>query len=99
MPPAYLKSFRIQDIDLPEKDYGSREELINIVSITVFDLLAKDMEKLMSILYRLDVDETRFKKVLSSSDPSAVHLKVAELIVDREIKKMETRKKFRSKPH
>ncbi len=99
MPSPDLKSFRIPDIDLPEKDYRSREELINIVSITVFDLLAGDMEKLMSILYRLDVDEARFKKALASSDPSAVHMKVAELIVDREIEKLETRKKFRSKPH
>ena len=63
-----------------------REMLIERIDF----LLDHDFGKLISILYRVDVDETRAKSALSSSDkkPSEV---LTDLIIARQMEKAVTR--------
>jgi hypothetical protein len=54
-------------------------------------LLDHDFEKLLNMLYRIDVNEQKAKEAFADLNPS---MKLAELIIAREIKKVETRKKY-----
>jgi hypothetical protein len=76
-----------------------REEFIEKLSEVIKDLLANNMEKLLSALYRIDVDERKFKLTLAGSAPEEVHLKIAELVFERELEKQKYRKSHRSGPH
>jgi hypothetical protein len=58
-------------------------------------LLSHDFEKLLWILYRVDVNETKAKEMLvqhSAEKPSEI---LADLIIEREMQKAITRIKFR----
>ena len=84
------------DLQLPENEDEKlmallRERLIDRLSY----LIDHDFEKLLWILYRIDVDEKLATATLATNPntPSAVLL--ADLVIQRQIKKAETRIKYR----
>jgi hypothetical protein len=58
-------------------------------------LLKHNLNRLTSAMYTLDVDETRFNTALSLPGNRETARTVAELILEREIEKMISRRKYR----
>ena len=54
-----------------------------------------DFEKLLHIMYRLDIDESKFISVISGTYGNDVSGKLAEIVIERELKKMETRNRYK----
>ncbi len=77
---------------------GSNEEqLKEWLTQQLIYLLLNDMEKLLNILYRIDVNEQKVKEVFAQKNPQLIAPLLAELLIDREIQKAETRIKFGGK--
>ena len=66
-----------------------KEELASYIN----ELINHDFEKLVSILYRLDVSEKKLKETLASSSTNAGEL-IAAMIIERQLQKIKTRKEF-----
>lgn len=58
-------------------------------------LILNDFESLIRILYRLDVEEKKLRNILQQNPDKDAGLLIADLIIEREQKKAETRKMFR----
>lgn len=58
-------------------------------------LLEKDFQKLLNGLYRIDVSEQKVNEVLHHSAPNAIAKNIAQLVLDRELKKIETRIRYK----
>lgn len=82
------------EIDLHEK--RSIEELKLALSYYINDLITHDLNKLMSLLYRIDVSEKVLKVNLQEQKDDAGVI-IAELIIDRQLQKTKTR--IESKPN
>lgn len=67
-----------------------RNKLIEVISY----LIDHNFEKLLLILYRIDVDEEKAKTLLSKNLPSAAPEILADLIIQRQIKKEEVKRSF-----
>ncbi len=105
------KSDLIQSLELFEKDFQVASSYLNLeqqqevsydqaflwVMRAVEELLIKDFEKLIHILYRIDVSEQKLKEALAETNdnPAAV---IAKMILEREMQKVATRKKYGSNP-
>jgi hypothetical protein len=61
----------------------------------IHDLINHDFEKLVNILYRLDVSESKLKNLLASSPQTDAGLIIAQLIIERQAEKIKTRKQYR----
>ncbi len=76
-------------VDSDDKEY-SKQDIIDTINY----LIEKDMEKLLFILYRIDVAEEKIRASLSN----AVNQNAAEIIYqhiyDRELEKAASRAKF-----
>ena len=81
------------EIDLQEK--RSIEELKLILSAYINDLINHDFNKLMRILYRVDVSEKVFKENLQKHKEDAGAI-IAEMIIERQLQKMKARERFQS---
>ena len=57
------------------------------------ELIHRDFEKLKWILYRIDVSEKKLNDALQNSEADAATV-MADLIIQRQIEKAESRKKF-----
>ena len=81
------------EIDLQEK--RSIEELKLILSAYINDLINHDFNKLMRILYRVDVSEKVLKENLQKYNEDAGAI-FAGMIIERQLQKMKTRERFQS---
>jgi hypothetical protein len=82
------------DEEHPKKGL-TREELLSWLTQKIIFLLLHDMEKLLHILYRIDVKESLVKDVFAQHDPKKIAPLLAELIINRELEKVHTRLKYR----
>lgn len=78
-------------------DYESftREQLKTHLSWFIADLLEHDFEKLCNLVYRHDVAEDKFHLALDSGDIQQQAESIAELVIERELQKVETRKAYK----
>jgi hypothetical protein len=95
LPKALFDSFEINEqllpatIDGEEKLRAFRQLLISRIE----ELIHHDFEKLKWILYRIDISEKKLNEALISSEADAATV-MADLIIQRQFEKVESRKKF-----
>ena len=56
--------------------------------------IGSSFEKLVSILYRLDVNEKKLKTLLEEKNTDDAGLLIADAIIERQLQKIISRKKF-----
>jgi uncharacterized protein YwgA len=59
-------------------------------------LINYDFEKLIFYLYRIDVDETNMRRLLEQKEGTDTAVLIANLIIERQLQKIESRKKLSS---
>ena len=68
-----------------------RQLIVNFIN----KLLHTDFEKLISILYRVDVNENKLKQVLKENPDTDAGVIIADLIFERQAQKIKSRQEFR----
>ena len=58
------------------------------------ELINTDFEKLVQLLYRLDIDEKKLKKVLKDNPDHNAGEMISELIIERQLEKIRSRQQF-----
>lgn len=64
------------------------------LSEKINDLLVNDFNRLVSILYRLDIDEKKLKNLLKENPGKDAGKIIAEMIIERQIQKIKSRQQF-----
>ncbi len=72
------------------------EELVQALSAHINHLITTDFSKLISILYRLDISETKLRQLLDAANDISAGLIIASLIIERQMQKLEARKNFKN---
>ncbi|HEV7230469.1 MAG TPA: hypothetical protein VGO45_04010 [Bacteroidia bacterium] len=70
-------------------------ELFDQVSKQLEDLIKKDQQRFISILYRIDLSEQQVKKALSDNPSRSFSAVLTDLILKRELQKVILRNRFR----
>lgn len=96
---ALLWSYEIVTSDrlIPVEDQ-SYEELKEKLASYLNHLMTTDFNKLVSILYRIDIAQEKAMSALAENDQiETVGETLARLIIHRQLEKIETRRKYRNK--
>lgn len=72
----------------------THEALKNRLAIKVNDLINNDFTQLVSLLYKVDVNEAKLKRLLKENDTNAGDI-IAELIIERQLQKIKSRRESR----
>jgi len=83
------------DLEIDLRSKRSWEELKTAVSEYIDYLITHDRNKLMHVLYRVDVSEKLLKTNLQQEEKNAAAI-IADMILARQLEKIETRKQFKS---
>jgi hypothetical protein len=74
------------------------EDLENNIAVFINELIDKYFNKLVNLLYRIDISEQKLKIALQNEDKTISSSKtIAKLIIERQLQKLEFRKKFSKK--
>ena len=88
------KEFDLASNELPVKSNPSIQELHKYLTIAIGSMLDREFNKLLNLLYRVDIEESLVAEALRAEKPSEVASELARLVIDREMKKVESRKKY-----
>ncbi len=72
----------------------SLDELQIQLGAYINQLIQNDFEKLISLLYRIDVSEPKLKQLLQQNPQEEAGKIIAALIIERQIQKIQTRRHF-----
>src|ERR1700733_8620829 len=75
----------------------SQHDLLQRLSEFVHHLIETDIQKLVHILYKIDVSETRLKLLLQQNSPENAAPVIAGLIIEREQQKIDSSSRFTGK--
>ena len=89
------KNLKLHEPLSREYESLSRNELRKQLSEFIYDLLVYNPEKLTNLIYRHDVKESLFRKALSIGDPTEQSIAIADLVIEREMEKVEMRKAYK----
>lgn len=76
-------------------DEISLDELQKRLSVVVNKLIQTDFQKLIMLLYRIDVSELKLKQLLKVQPQENAGNIIAALIIERQLQKIKTRQQFR----
>ena len=75
----------------------TEEQLHSQLATHINYLIEHDFQKLVSVLYRVDVNETKLKNLLKENPNEDAGLIIADLIIERQLQKIKSRKEFRER--
>lgn len=73
-------------------DEGSLDELRERLAVHINGLIRNDFEKLVFLLYRIDVDEARMRALLHDRQGADAPVLIADLIIERQLQKIRSRR-------
>ncbi len=72
---------------------ASLDELKEKLAVHINDLINHDFQKLIFLLYRIDVDENKMRRLLEQKEGENAAGLITDLIIERQLQKIESRKK------
>jgi hypothetical protein len=82
------------EVIVNEKDRSFAKQ---ILTEKIDQLINGDFQKLVSILYRMDISETKLKQLLNENVETNVALIITDLIIERQERKIISRQQFSKK--
>jgi hypothetical protein len=73
---------------IPEE--SERNQLINLIN----ELINRDFQSLIQLLYRVDIDEGKLKQLLKQNTNADTAPLIADLIILRQLQKIKTNEQF-----
>jgi len=80
---------------IPNNDFEKLEEFRNYLTTKMRDLLDNNYDLLINTLYRIDISEKKLSDLFSTKNREYIPEKLADLIIERQIQKLNFRKKYR----
>jgi hypothetical protein len=78
-------------LDLPMRI--ERKEMHNILADHINSMINEDFQKLVNLLYRIDIDENKLRSLLNDQRQDAGII-IANLIIERQLQKIRSRNDF-----
>lgn len=74
----------------------THKELAERLAAHINQLINQDFQQLVFILYRVDINEAKLKRLLKENPGENAGKIIAHLIIDRQLQKIKSRKEFKS---
>lgn len=84
-----------QSLEIELASAISEKELREQLVAHINQLINTNFEKLVFYLYRIDVDETKMRRLLEQREGEDAAGLIADLIIERQVQKIASRKKFK----
>jgi hypothetical protein len=75
-------------------DKNSAGELQQKLAEHINNVINSDFDKLLQLLYRMDIDEMKLRAVLSGHPDRNAGEMIAELMIERQLQKVKSRREF-----
>ena len=81
-----------------DQDLKNEEALVQVLSVKIGDMLERQPEQLMSLLYRLDVLEEKIIPAMHPDAPEPANVGLARLVIERQKQRISTKMSVKTEP-
>ena len=78
-------------------DKSNHSNLSRVLAERINEMINNDFQRLISILYRIDVSELKLQQILNANRGVDAGSIIADLIIERQKEKIKTRQQFNKK--
>ena len=97
---AIRDQFGLENIPVELTDKEQQyEALKKLLSKRIAEMIDHEFDGFVNLLYRIDINESKVKEALSEQPFSKGVEKVADMIIQRQLEKIATRRQFSSSNH
>lgn len=91
------KEFMISGADslIPSGEFDKLDEFRTYLVGKLRDLLDNQYDKLINLLYKIDVNEKKLSELFAQKNTSSMAVSLADLIIDRTLEKVKYRQMYR----
>lgn len=89
-----LRHFELSEADGTNKVY-TEEEFFELLSGHVLWMIEHRLDYLLSLMYRLDIDENKINRALHPGAPEPANEGLARLIIERQKQRIQTKQQYR----
>lgn len=82
---------------IPNNDFERLEEFRKYLTEKMKEMLDKNYNLLINTLYRIDISEKNLSELFSSKNKELIPEKLADLIIERQVEKINFRKLYRER--
>ncbi len=86
-----------KDFALTIEEKSTMQDLLDILAKYINDLIHNNFEKLISLLYRIDISEKKLKQLLQDQPNEDAGKIIARMVIERELQKINSRQQFNKK--
>jgi len=83
--------------ELSVDDQLTIEGLKKALTYRILELLDKNLERLLSMLYRVDLSQKKLDDIFERGSKEEIAEKIAEAVIDRQLQKIKTRNYYKNK--
>lgn len=87
----------IQSQSMPDSESEYFKRLQELLSERIAFLINTDMEKLLHLLYKIDVDQRQTDQAFDLGEVKKISMKLSELIINRQLRKIDYAREFYNK--
>lgn len=95
--PSEVYSIISTNFELASGNVLSFDEIHRVLTERIHELLEKNVEKLIFILYRIDVGQKRTDEIFNNPSKEEIASLLATAVIERQLEKVKTRRKYSSK--
>jgi hypothetical protein len=82
--------------ELEKAEKFSLEDLKKALFIRIRELLDKNVERLLSMLYRVDLNQKKLDEIFEHGSKDEIALKISEAVIERQLQKIKTRQLYKN---
>ncbi len=84
------------NFDIVPHNVLSMNQVRDLLAVRVREMLDKNVEKLVSTLYRIDISQRVTDEIFNLSSKDDIALLIADAVIQRQLQKIETRRKYKN---
>jgi hypothetical protein len=92
--------------ELIQRDFGlatthealGEDEFFDLLADHVAFMIERNLEELLSLMYRMDINEAMVHRALSPGNPEPANVAIAKLVVERQRQRVETKRQYKQEP-
>lgn len=81
---------------LENRNILTLEDVKRVLAERILFLLEKNVENLVQIIYRIDLNQEKVDNIFSTESKSDIADKLSDAIIERQLKKVQTRMKYKN---
>lgn len=85
-----------RNFELQKETVLTLNDVKYILTLKIRELLDKNVERLLSIIYRIDINQKKIDRIFENDSKDIIAMQIADAVIERQLMKVQTRNLYKT---